>query len=65
MDVNVMYYNRKIRLNNLKLQELSSIEMVNTQGGVLGAISVIAGVLYIAGEIAESAGRAYRKSYLK
>ena len=53
-----------MKLKNLNLKELSSAEMNKIEGGVIGAVSLVVGILYMAGEIAESAGRAYRKNYL-
>lgn len=66
-----MFYNnsnlkkyRKMKLDKLNLKELSSSDMAKIQGGALGILAAIGGVLYMAGEIMESAGRAYKKAYL-
>lgn len=60
---NVKIY-KKMRSEKLNLRELSSSDMKKIEGGVLGAFAAIGGLLYMAGEIMESAGRAYRKAYL-
>jgi hypothetical protein len=46
---------------------LSEQESQEIYGGflqVLTALAAVAGIVYVAGEIAESAGRQYRKNYL-
>lgn len=53
-----------MKLDKLNLKELSSSDMAKIQGGALGILAAIGGVLYMAGEIMESAGRAYKKAYL-
>lgn len=50
-------------------EALSNKELKEINGGIIGiiigAIACYCGAVYLAGEIAESAGRSYRKNYLE
>ncbi len=54
------------RLENLEnsLSPLTFEESTQVNGGILGLLSVVLAVVYVVGEIAESAGRSYKKNYL-
>jgi hypothetical protein len=67
-DANVMYFNQQLKKKIMKqFNLLSEQESQEIYGGflhVLAALAAVAGIGYLAGEIAESAGRQYRKNYL-
>ncbi|QNR83468.1 class IIb bacteriocin, lactobin A/cerein 7B family [Pedobacter riviphilus] len=52
----------KIEINKFGIEELTAEEVEQVNGGFWAVLAAVAGVVYLAGEIAESAGRAYKKS---
>ncbi|RLJ77006.1 hypothetical protein [Pedobacter alluvionis] len=54
----------KVDFKKLEVKELTLVEKKNIVGGIWQVFAAIGGLVYLAGEVAESAGRAYRKEFL-